>query len=129
MRKYGRDSVYTNTITTDVMPEKDNTIKPNDIPDQQTPGAASDDGMYTVRMTDAATGKEHDVRVRMSGAERMRRLYTLWPTFTPYIVGFTLLGFSFIAHTLRLFLLFSVLLAVAAVLVIGTAIYRFVRPS
>jgi apolipoprotein N-acyltransferase len=53
----------------------------------------------------------------------------LWPTFTPYIIGFALLGFSFIAHTLRLFLLFGILLASAAVVVIGTAIYRFIRRS
>jgi hypothetical protein len=93
------------------MPKKDTTTKPTRI----------------VRVTNTATGAQQDVRMPFSG--HIRQLYTLWPTFTPYVIGFTLLGFSFIAHTLRLFTLFGILLASAAIVVVGTAIYRSIRRS
>jgi hypothetical protein len=79
---------------------------------------------YTVHVMNTATGTERDVQVPVS--ERLRQLYSLWPTYTPYIIGFALMGLSFIAHTLKLTLVFDILLLAAGVTVFGTALYRYV---
>ena len=79
---------------------------------------------YIVRVTNVVTGAQEDVDLRHSAHGND---YTLWPTFTVYIIGFALLGLSFIAHTLRLYSVFAVLLLAAAVLVVGTAIRRSLR--
>jgi|GEM_PF-3247065 len=95
----------------------------------QHPSTASDKGgkdndTYHVRVLNVMTGIEQDVAMPASA---WRRAISLWPTYTIYIVGFALLGLSFIANTLRLYVVFVVLLTMAAGLVIGVATARFIR--
>lgn len=79
---------------------------------------------YLVRVTNVRAGTQEDLSVPIAA---LGRDYSLWPIFTVYIVGFGLLGVSFIALTLRLVLVFWVFLFASAVLVIGTATVRSYR--
>ena len=79
---------------------------------------------YVVRVTNVRSGTQEDMD--LSSAARGKE-YSLWPTFTVYIIGFALLGLSFIAHTLRLISLFWILLLASAVLVLSTAVLRSYR--
>ncbi len=80
---------------------------------------------YTIRLTNVLSGTQEDVR--MPASSRARNAYSLWPAFTAYIVGFALLSLSFIAHTLKLYWMFVILLALAAGVVFGTATVRAMR--
>jgi len=80
---------------------------------------------YTVRLTNVQSGTQEELRLPSSA--RGRNEYSLWPAFTAYVIGFGLLGLSFIAHTLKLYWVFGMLLAMSAGIVFGTVTVRFFR--
>ena len=84
----------------------------------------SSERRYRVRVLNASTGAEEYVTVPES---MWLHNVSLWPMYAMYVVGFGLLGLSFIAHTLRLYPLFAVLLAASGIVVLGTATQRFIR--
>ena len=91
---------------------------------QRNGNGTSSERRYRVRVLNASNGTEEYVSVPES---MWRRNVSLWPTYAMYVVGFGLLGLSFIAHTLRLYPLFVLLLAASGVVTLGTATSRFIR--
>lgn len=79
---------------------------------------------YVVRVTNVRTGSEQ--YLTMPDSARTRG-YSLWPIYTMYVIGFGVMGLSFIAHTLNLITLFWLLLAASAIIVVGTAVRRSYR--